>query len=444
MMSFEEQFTAFYTEHKLFTRNQRILVAVSGGIDSVVLVHLLASMRVPLGIAHCNFGLRGGESDADELFVESLATQLNVPFYKKSFDTRKYAENQGISTQMAARDLRYAWFHELIDAHGFDLIAIANQKNDDIETAFINLTRGTGIKGITGIPVKKGKVIRPLLFAKRSSIKAYAKREGVNWREDSSNASTHYVRNKIRHEVIPVLQSINPDLENTFSENMERFQQVEALLNGHTAALRKRVLTTTPNGITIKSSTLQKEQHLALMLFELLREYGFNRAQVRSIEEALIGIPGKQFFSATHRLLIDRESLMIEPLNSTGNTDPVRINRDTQSISHPIGLTFKQLKLSEVKLTTTATKAYLDADKLLFPIKIRPWKSGDQFKPLGMKGNKKLSDFFIDKKVPVHIKERTFVLESAGEIAWVIGHRISETFKIGDDTENVYLVSIKQ
>lgn len=435
-----ERFQKFIQRHQLFTRNQKILVGVSGGVDSVALCELLHLANVQFAIAHCNFHLRGGESDADELFVSALAAKYGVPFFRNDFDTRTYADQHGVSIQMAARDLRFTWFENIRRSNGFDLTAIASQLNDDIETVIINLTRGTGLRGITGIPVKNRNVIRPLLFASREDILKFAKEQGIQWREDSSNDETVYLRNNIRKNVIPVLKSANPNLEQTFQQNIERFLQVQDLLDRQLAKAIDECVTTDKNKTVLAIEPLNAYQPLKLFLREILLPFNFNADHVENIHSVLNGTPGKQFFSDTHFITVDRNVLFIEPIVNEQIATSTLIGKEVREILKPFPLNFEIKSKSSHQLIHSERVAQLDFEKLSFPLVLRKWQPGDAFYPLGMNQRKKLSDFFVDIKLPLNKKQETYVLLNEEHIVWVVGHRIDHRYRITDTTEKVYLV----
>lgn len=435
-----EEFLKFSQRQKLFTRNQKVLIGVSGGIDSVVLCELFHQANVSFGIAHCNFHLRGGESDADELFVSTLAMKYDAPFFRNDFETESYAQEKGVSIQMAARELRYNWFENLRRAKGYDHIAIGNQLNDDIETVIINLTRGTGLRGVTGIPVKNRNVIRPMLFASRTRIAEFAKENEIQWREDSSNQSDKYFRNDIRNNVIPLLKKYNPSLETTFSENIERFNQVQDLLDQQVA--RAIDVCITRNGKTTELSIEKIKQFKPVKLFlrEILLPFNFNANHVENIITLLEGVPGKQFFSDTHCITIDRNTIFIEPIVNDKLENNTLVNSDSTRIERPLHLNFKKQAIEDFELSKDSKIAQLDFDKLEFPLVLRKWQPGDSFYPLGMENRKKLSDFFVDMKLPLNKKQETYVLISGEDIVWVVGHRIDNRYSLTENTQKVYIV----
>lgn len=435
-----EDFLKYSQRAQLFTRNQKILVGVSGGIDSTVLCELLHQANVKFGIAHCNFHLRGGESDADELFVSTLAMKYDVPFYRNDFETESYAKDKGISIQMAARELRYNWFENMRRTKGYDHIAIANQLNDDIETVLINLTRGTGLRGVTGIPTKNRHVIRPILFASRDRIAEFAKENELQWREDSSNESDKYFRNDIRHNVVPVLKKHNPSLEETFSQNIERFNQVQDLLDRQVARAIDQCISKEGNTVSLNIHQLEDFQPIKLFLREILLPFNFNAEHVEKIATLLDGVPGKQFFSDTHCLTIDRENIYIDPIVNDKLATSTIIQDDTSEITQPLHLNFTVVEKEDFELSTDSKIAQLDFGLLNFPLILRKWQPGDAFYPLGMSQRKKLSDFFVDVKLPLNKKQETYVLMSDNNIVCIVGHRIDNRFKVTDSTQKVYIV----
>ena len=433
---------AFAQQHQLFTPKHQIMAAVSGGMDSVVLCDLLAELNLKFSIAHANFGLRGEESDADELFVKKLAKKYNVPFYSEHFNTKAFATQEKISTQMAARALRYTWFETLRQRLNYDAIAVAHHQSDTVETILLNLTRGTGLPGLHGIAPKNGYLIRPLLCLRKDDIYDYVTSKQLIWREDSSNETTQYQRNKIRHEVIPVLKQLNPNLEQTVQQTAAKISGAEILVNEYVQTIRGQVLRT-ENGITyLDIAGLPGSAALLLVLFELLQPYGFTFEVTPNIIAAFSAESGKLFESATHTLVKDREQLVITAKNLRAFGSYEILADQTALIVPDLQLNLTQVPATNYKITSGKKVAALDNNLLQFPLKIRTWKEGDWFVPLGMNGKKKISDFLIDEKVPVNLKDRVKVLTSGNSIVWVIGYRLDNRFKITDKTEAVLEVRV--
>ena len=438
-----------YNQNKsLFSSSEKILLTVSGGIDSILMCDLFFKAGFNFGIAHCNFQLRGIESELDEAFVKQLAEKYKVPFFSKKFHTSNYAEQEKISIQMAARYLRYEWFEEIRKKNKFKYIATAHHQNDSIETFFINLLRGTGIAGLHGILPKQGNIIRPLLFANKLQIESFVKKNKLLYREDSSNASDKYVRNKIRHHLIPLLKEINPNVESAIVNDIKYLSDVEFIYRNNIENKRLEIVTKKNNSITILIKKIQKLNPLSTYLFEFLKPYNFNFSIVEEIIKVLDGESGKQFFSPTHRLIKDRECLIIESKKETKElgqkkTDEAFLisKKSKKILLDNIQLSFKvESEKFNQQLVTDNNSVCLDFDKLDFPLEVRKWRQGDVFYPLGMTGKKKLSDYFIDKKLSRIQKENVEILISNGKIVWVIGHRMDERFKVTKKTLKIYFV----
>ena len=426
----------FITEKSLFVREDKLILGISGGADSVCLMHVFLELGYSFELAHCNFNLREEESDADEYFVKDLAKEYQLKIHVKQFDTLAYAAENKISTQMAARDLRYAWFEKLRIKSSAKYLAIAHHANDDVETFFINLVRGSGLKGFLGIKEKNNAIVRPLLSVSRLEIEQYLKDRGLVFREDSSNASVKYLRNKIRHELIPLLAQMNPSIQQTVKDEMRILEGVAQIYASKVEEVRKD-LTQEKNGIVqLEISALLALNPLHSYLYELLSAYGFYA--VEAISKALQGQSGKQFFSSTHQLVVDRENIFISLLNK--ENEVFEIAEKTISLVHPLEINFK--------VTTDKTIIYdndiaqLDVEKLKFPLTLRKWKEGDKFIPLGMKKFKKLSDFFIDSKFSIIDKQEQWLLCSGVDIVWVLGCRIDERYKLESNTKKVYIAQL--
>jgi tRNA(Ile)-lysidine synthase len=340
---------------------------------------------------------------------------------------------------MAARDLRYEWFEEIRSKEQFDFIAVATNLNDDLETMLINFTRGTGIKGLTGIKPRNGKVVRPLLFASRDQIEMFARQEIINWREDSSNQSTKYLRNDIRHNVVQVLKRANPSLENTFRENVTHFKQAEEFIQNRMADIYEQIIEQQKDGVTLDKGFIVNDPDGRFILFRILHRYAFHRDQTNQIFELLNQQPGKQFFSSAYVLTIDRKKIFIQPREKEGHVQN-HLEPTDMEISRPVPLRTKVLTMDEFTMDKSVDVACLDFDKLSFPLTVRTWQEGDSFVPLGMKGNKKVSDLLVDEKVPLNQKQHVSVVVSGDEIVWVVGIRISDKVKVNEETQKVFLM----
>ena len=433
-----ERWMKYLESNHLFAPNDTLLVGVSGGIDSVVLVDLLYRAGLAFAVAHCNFHLRGEESDQDETFVRALAARYEKPCFVKSFPTAEVAAERGISIEMAARELRYQWFEETRHEQHFDWIVVAHHSDDQIETAFLNLARGTGISGLTGMKVVNGRVVRPLLFATRKEIEKYSREQMLEFREDSTNTLTDFQRNKIRHLILPIMEELNPSFRSGMLETMAHLRDTSAICAQAIDRAAELVLRRTASGDTeISLSELKFLKPLSAYLFEFLKPFHFNGDVVAEMVKALDRQPGKQFFSATHRAVLDRESIVIQKLTKVL---PKRYYLDENCLvlTHPIrlSLSFKK-RVAVESLKTSRNTAMLDRDKLQFPLILRKWQTGDYFKPLGMKGMKKLSDFFVDEKLSLPEKENCWLLANGEEIVWIVGFRLDERYKITQETENI-------
>jgi tRNA(Ile)-lysidine synthase len=424
-------------------KHKSFLLAVSSGVDSMVMAELFLVSGFKLAIAHCNFGLRGKESDGDESFVKEWARKHKVHFHTKRFDTKKYAARHKLSIQMAARELRYQWLNQLRENLEFDHIAIAHNSDDIIETFFINLLRGTGIAGLHGIAGSNQYIIRPLLGFSRKEIESYAKEMNIKWREDSSNATDKYERNKIRHHLIPLLDGINPNSRKGIHNTIENLQAVEEVYN---QSIQKQLKTicSNKNGKTYLSiAALKKSEFPAIYIYEAIKGFGFNYAQAVEVADAMDKQSGKVFLANEHRITKDRSSFIIEVLpNAKPKEFMVKPETKILSIDN-FDIDFSADAMPKgFKPPVAATTACLDFSRLKFPLSIRKWQKGDKFYPLGMKKPKKVSDFLIDTKVSLSEKEDVFVLLSGNEIAWLIGRRIDERFKISNTTKKLYICNI--
>jgi len=437
----KKDFLSFIHKNKLFDSNTPVLLAVSGGVDSVVMAHLFKESGFEFALAHVCFNLRGKDSETDASFVADLAKQLNVPFYVSSFDTKSFAKSNKCSIQMAARTLRYDWFEELMTKNNYAYTALAHNKNDVAETVLINLTRGTGISGLHGILPKRDKYIRPLLFATRESIEDYAQQHHIDFRTDKSNFDTKYVRNKIRLSVLPLLKEINPSVIDAIVHTAHVAATTEAIFHSKIDDFKKEVFIKKDNYYLIKKSKLDAFKPLDTYLFEVLKDYGFNYAQVEDIISVISKSIGAVFYSHTHKLLNDRANLILEPrIEGCLSNLEFSINIDAPLIETP----FFTLEISKFThsidfdlKTNTSAVAFFDLEAVTFPLTLRKWQKRDKFMPLGMKHSKLLSDYLIDCKVSMFEKEETYVLVSEEQIVWLVNHRIDNKFKVKPSTKNI-------
>ncbi|QTE21975.1 tRNA lysidine(34) synthetase TilS [Polaribacter cellanae] len=414
-----------------FLKEQKILIAISGGVDSVVLTHLLKQLNFNISLGHCNFNLREKESDLDEEFVKNLSKKLNIDCFTTSFQTTKISEKNKESTQITARNLRYEWFQKLIETHNFDVVLTAHHSDDNLETFLINLTRGTGLEGFTGIPEINGNIVRPLLVFSREEIIDFATKNKLDWREDKSNASTKYTRNKIRHKVIPVLKEINPSLLETFSKTIENLKESRHIIDDKIADIKSEILQ--PFDYTQKDSVMKynisKIQELSnpkAYLYQLLKEYNFT--EWKDVFHLIVAQTGKQLFSKTHVLLKDRDFLILSKINNKKTKPSYFIDKNISKITAPLYLTLKKVaEISEENKNTI----YVNEEALEFPLIIRKWQNGDYFYPKGMLGKKKLSKYFKDEKMSLFEKEQAWLLcNNNNDIIWVIGKRQDGRFYV--------------
>ena len=433
-----QKFTAHINENFPFLKDKKLLIAISGGLDSVVLYHLLATLHFDIYLAHCNFNLRGKESDLDEEFVNNLSQKTSNQIFIKSFDTEKYSKENKLSTQIAARDLRYTWFQELAEEHNFDFVLTAHHADDNLETFLINLTRGTGLEGFTGIPKINGNIVRPLLPFSREEILKYAKENNIDWREDASNASTKYTRNKIRHQVIPVLKEINPGLLSSFEKTLENLQESQQILEDRIDEVSLNIIETKGAVTKINIDKIQQLSNPKGYLYQLLKNHSFT--EWNDVYDLLSGQSGKQVFSKTHRLLKDRDFLMLTKKEvSPSIKESFEIAENQSEITQPIHLIFEEI---QEKSTENKQTIYVDKDLLKYPLLVRKWQNGDYLYPTKMQGKKKLSKFFKDDKFSLLEKENTWLLCNAdNEIIWVINHRQDRRFSTKPSTQSTLKIT---
>ncbi|MDB4583056.1 tRNA lysidine(34) synthetase TilS [Draconibacterium sp.] len=437
-----DQFIQFVKEKHLFESNQKVLLAVSGGIDSMVLLHLFEKSGFDYGLVHCNFQLRGDESDQDEEFVKKQVLIHGVPSFFETFDTEEHAKLEGISIEMAARELRYEFFEKIRTENNFDFIATAHHLDDLIETFFLNLSRKTGIKGLTGIKEKTGNIVRPLLFADRNEIEKYAKTNYIDFREDSSNNEVVFQRNFLRHKILPLFSELNPSFKKNLLASVENLKDAEQVYTGFLNSEKLLVISDNENKKVINIKALQKTAHPKILLHEILSEFNFNAAVEEEVYNSLSTESGKQFFSKTHRVVKDREKLFISKLEER-EEKICYIEKDDIELFEPFNILIEKLPAKDFRIIKDSNIACINADEIEFPLLIRKWKQGDYFQPLGMTGFKKVSDFFIDQKVSIPEKENTWILCSGKKIVWIMGHRLDNRFKITPQSKHVLKIEIK-
>ena len=448
-MQLLQKFTGYIKKENLFQPKDKLLLAVSGGVDSVVVCELCQQVGFEFIMAHCNFQLRGQESERDEQFVKDLAKKYNVEIFVKKFSTEKYAEENKLSIQVAARELRYDWFKSIIAEQKINWIVTAHHANDNIETLLINFFKGTGISGLRGILPKHGKIIRPLLFAKKAELVEFARENNLNYVEDSSNLSDKYTRNYFRNQIIPTVQKVFPQAEDNLLNNIDRFKDIEKLYQQSIFLHKKKLLEQKGNEIHITVLKLLMAQPLTTIVYEIIKDFGFSSNQTDEVIVLLNSDSGKYVQSASHRILKNRNWIIISPLN-TVIAENILIEEKDNTIPFPNGaLKIENLSTTNYKhvyrtggLQTTNNVACLDADEITFPLLLRKWKQGDYFYPLGMSKKKKLSRFFIDQKLSLTEKENTWVLEMNKKIVWIIGQRIDDRFKVNPKTKNMLKITL--
>lgn len=426
--------------HDLIDTNEKVLVALSGGADSVFLLHILLEAGVACDAAHCNFHLRGEESYRDEQFVISMCRKMNIKLHRTDFNTIDYAKQQGISIEMAARDLRYDYFERLRSEWGYDKIAVAHHRNDNVETLLLNLIRGTGLKGLTGMQYRNGYIIRPLLDMSREEIEAYATEKGWQYVTDSTNLETDATRNKIRLEIIPLLKNINPSVMDTIQETIGRLNECHQLY----AEAVERLKTKVQDGLQIKIKELQQITSPHTILYEVLSEYGFNNAQTNDIYEHLDGEPGKVYESNEWRLLRDREVLILRNKNEKVEClcNVLPLEGYVKVTANKTFIIERHLIDKDFSIPRSQDTVCLDMDKMEYPISVRLIQEGDKFVPFGMKNEKLISDYLTDRKRSVYDKESQLVVCSGNKIAWLVNERPDDRFRITENTRRILLIKV--
>jgi len=430
----------YISDYQLLEKDDKILLTISGGADSVVLFQLFIELKINFAMAHCNFKLRKNDSDEDEKFVKKLAEFYKIELFTKSFDTKNYATQNKLSIEMAARELRYSWFYELAENYKFTKIATAHHKDDNVETILLNLCRKTGLKGLTGIQNKNEKLIRPLLFATKKDIIDYCEKNKIEFRTDKSNFETDYQRNKIRHKIIPEFEKINPAFVNNVIETAENLKQIQIFFNYKLLEFEKECITKNDKFITINIEKIKHFEPIELFLHEYLKNFGFNSATITNIIESFDKQTGKIFLSNEYKITKERKDLIITKLEKNEIQNFTITQIDKKLLLNENEFLNFSIKNNSEKISTETNFAFLDFDKLVFPLTVRHWKTGDYFYPIGMKNKKKLSDFLKDQKLSNYEKTNIWILESDNKIVWIINYRIDNRFKITDKTKTIQLI----
>lgn len=433
-----------------FLKGKKLLLAISGGIDSVVLADLLIQNKQDIALAHCNFQLRGTDSDKDEAFVKDLAGKYNIPLFSVRFDTKKTAAERKVSTQVAARDLRYEWFEKIRKEHHYSFILTAHHADDNIETVLINLIRGTGLEGLTGIPERNKNILRPLLPFSREEIKSYAEEKSLKWREDLSNDEDKYTRNKIRHQILPVLKELNPGFNTTFQQTLSHLKGASAIVRESVNKVKCKIFHKTgTDTYELDIKKIKRLKNVKHYLYEMLKDYGFTEWD--DVFNLLYAQSGKQIFSKTHRLIKDRDLLLLTGLDSEEKLPPPEYTIASGQKKQELGgytlffsnVSVKDVKNEDIIENRSEKKIYLDKGKIKFPLSVRKWKEGDYFYPIGLQGKKKLSKFFKDEKLSVLDKENIWLLCDQNKIVWIIGERMDDRVKITEKTKEILIIDIE-
>lgn len=422
-----------------FLNGKKILLATSGGKDSMVMVHLFQQLDYKIGIAHCNFQLRGMESFEDQNFVQEYAVTNNIPIFITQFDTKAFSEDYKVSTQVAARELRYNWFYELLETEKFDYILTGHHADDNLETFLINLSRGTGLEGLTGIPEQNDRVIRPLLAFSQEEMEEYAKLNNIKWREDSSNASDKYLRNKIRHHLVPMLKDLNPNFLSSFQKTQTYLQEAQVMVEDASIIIYQQVAKQEEDTISFDLQQLKKLPNYKSYLYQWLKEFEFSAWD--DIYDLVDSQTGKCVYSTEYRLLKDRDSLILSPINFVNEKEEYFIAENQKEVNIPLNLTF--CKVGDISNVSNKT-IFVDADKLQYPLILRHRNDGDSFQPFGMNGkSKKVSKLFKDEKLSLLEKENAWLLCSNDEIVWIVSLRQDERFRIDNTTKNILKIQLE-
>lgn len=426
-------------ENFQFLENKKLVLATSGGLDSMVMAHLFQQLGFDIALAHCNFQLRGLESFEDQNFVQEYAATNEIPLFITQFDTEAFAKDYKLSTQLAARDLRYSWFYELLETENYDYVLTAHHADDNLETFLINLSRGTGLEGLVGIPEQNDKIIRPLLLFSRQEIANYAAENTIQWREDSSNASDKYLRNKIRHDLVPLFKELNPQFIASFQKTQSYLQDAQTMLEDAAIMVYQQVAKKEGDEIYFDLKQLKRLANYKSYLYQWLHEFGFS--SWNDVYDLVESQSGKQVFSPDFRLLKDRDSLILSPIHSEKEKSEYFVNKNSTEVNFPLNLSF--CKVSDISLPTN-TAIFVDEDQLEFPLVLKRWNQGDLFQPFGMNGkSKKVSKFFKDEKLSLIEKENSWILWSGNRIVWIVGLRQDERFRIINTTKNILKIELE-
>lgn len=439
-----QNFERYVSDYELFTHEDRILLTVSGGVDSMVMLSLFTEAGYRIGVAHCNFQLRGTESEEDEELVAAEAARLGVPFYNRRFETEQEMELTGESMEMAARRLRYAWFHELCETEGYSAIAVAHHADDSVETFFINLLRGTGLRGLTGISTQVGRIVRPLMFATRKEILEYAVQHKIPYREDSSNRSVKYLRNKIRLGLVPRIREINPKFTSLMRRNISRLTDAQQFITQSVARIREVAVEQCDGIDTIYLDRIDATLPRNFVLYEMLNSaYGFKGDVIDQLCHALDQqAVGRRFYARDRVAVVDRGTVVVSPIEAEDSCEVQIVEGALRTYCGNSVLFLERCSIDLIEeFSVPANQALIDADKLQWPLTLRRWQEGDWFIPFGMTGKKKLSDYLIDRKLSLPQKQRQFVLLSGEDIVWVVGERIDERYRLDEKSENVLCIT---
>ena len=436
-VKFETKIENFITEHQLLDKQIDVLVAVSGGLDSVALLNFLVENGYKCAIAHCNFHLRGENSDLDTEFVKKLAKKYHIPLYINEFDTLKIAEQNGESIEMTARNLRYGWFDELLQNNDFQAVVVAHHQNDNAETILLNLIRGAGIRGLAGIRPIREKIVRPFLCVTRSEIMSYAQEKGLQWREDLTNLDVKFKRNQIRHKILPEIEHQNPVFVQNISKFADNIYDAIVLYNSAIESFSKQILSEDNGIFKLDIKTLFTCPAPKTLLFEILQKFDFQANTVDEIFENIYSQSGKKYFSKNYKIVKDRKKLLILK-NETVDNQQFIIKQDTKFIEKPFKISFEVIDIKEIKsLKVDKNVALFDYDKIAFPLTLRTWQSGDYFLPFGLKGKQKVSDYFVNQRFSLLDKQNAWLLLSDKKIMWIVNYRTDERFKITEKTKKV-------